>query len=160
VRSERKDEKAILDQLKESAIGGKDTIIRGSDEKVPHTFVVHTGLRKKQFKNQKIIHLLRKSWPIRATPGTRFAAIDEPSYFKRFEGLEQIEFLSLRVKLDNILTIKVTKRNNLKDFIVNGQFLGVSHIVVLTRSTLSVNLRVICCPQGPTIHFKGTKSKR
>ncbi|KAF7634551.1 Brix domain-containing protein [Meloidogyne graminicola] len=51
----------------------------------------------------------------------------------------------------------VKKRNNLKDFIVNSQYLGVSHLLILTRSELSVNLRIIRNSQGPTLHFKVEK---
>ncbi|CAK5010064.1 unnamed protein product [Meloidogyne enterolobii] len=53
--------------------------------------------------------------------------------------------------------LKVKKRNNLKDFIVNSQYLGVSHLLILTRSELSVNLRIIKNSQGPTLHFKVEK---
>ena len=54
-------------------------------------------------------------------------------------------------------TLKVTKRNNFKDFVVNSQYLGVTHLLVLSRSPLSVNFRIIRNPQGPTIHFKVEK---
>lgn len=51
-------------------------------------------------------------------------------------------------------SLKVVKRNNFKDFLLNGQFLGISHIIALTLSKLSLNIRIVCCPQGPTLHFK------
>ncbi|MFH4979215.1 hypothetical protein AB6A40_005924 [Gnathostoma spinigerum] len=50
--------------------------------------------------------------------------------------------------------LKVTKANNLKDFIVTGAVLGVTHLIVLTRSEISLTMRLIRCPQGPTISFK------
>lgn len=53
--------------------------------------------------------------------------------------------------------IRVTKRNNFKDFVVNSQFLGVSHLLVLTRTPNSVNFHIIRNPQGPSIHFKVEK---
>ncbi|KAI1709058.1 brix domain-containing protein [Ditylenchus destructor] len=51
--------------------------------------------------------------------------------------------------------LHVTKRNNFKDFLVNSQHLGVSHLMVLTRTEQSVNLRIIRNNQGPTLHFRG-----
>ncbi|CAD5206946.1 unnamed protein product [Bursaphelenchus okinawaensis] len=50
--------------------------------------------------------------------------------------------------------LQVKKRNNFKDFLTHAGPLHVSHLVVLTRSDLSVNLRIIRVPRGPTIHFK------
>lgn len=50
--------------------------------------------------------------------------------------------------------LKTLKRNNLRDFIVNGTTLGVTHVIVLTRSEQSVTFRTIRAPQGPTLSFK------
>ncbi|OZC12642.1 brix domain protein [Onchocerca flexuosa] len=50
--------------------------------------------------------------------------------------------------------LKVMKRNNLKDFIVNGAVLGVTHLLVLTRGENSITLRIIRSPQGPTLSFR------
>lgn len=47
------------------------------------------------------------------------------------------------------------KRNNLKDFIVNGIVLGVTHLFVLTRGDNWITLRIIRSPQGPTLTFRG-----
>lgn len=46
------------------------------------------------------------------------------------------------------------RRNNVRDFIVNGAVLGVTHMLVLTRGELSVNLRIMRIAQGPTITFR------
>jgi len=118
-RKEKKDQKAVIDCLKESAVGGKDTIIDGekSGPKVPHSFVIHTGKVGRYVR--RLEHNLREMM----SPHTS-------------------------------KSLKVTKRNNLKDFVVNGHSLGVTHIIVLSRSKLSVNLRIICSNRGPTIHFK------
>jgi len=52
--------------------------------------------------------------------------------------------------------LKVTKRNNFKDFLVHSQLLGVSHLIVLTKneSSGSTNLRIIRNSHGPTISFR------
>uniref|UniRef100_A0A915PHU6 Brix domain-containing protein n=1 Tax=Setaria digitata TaxID=48799 RepID=A0A915PHU6_9BILA len=50
--------------------------------------------------------------------------------------------------------LKVMKRNNLKDFIVNGAVLGVTHLLVLTRGQNWITLRIIRSPQGPTLTFR------
>uniref|UniRef100_A0A0N5AFN7 Brix domain-containing protein n=1 Tax=Syphacia muris TaxID=451379 RepID=A0A0N5AFN7_9BILA len=55
---------------------------------------------------------------------------------------------------NSAMKLKVLKRNNLKDFIVNGAALGVSHLLVITRTEQSVMLRIIRCPQGPTLTFR------
>jgi ribosome biogenesis protein SSF1/2 len=52
------------------------------------------------------------------------------------------------------LRLRVLKRNNLKDFVVNSQSMGVTHLLVLSRSELSLNLRLIRNPQGPTLWFR------
>ncbi|MCP9260124.1 LiPid Depleted [Dirofilaria immitis] len=51
--------------------------------------------------------------------------------------------------------LKVMKRNNLKDFIVNGTVLGVTHLLVLTRGENWITLRIMRSPQGPTLTFRG-----
>ncbi|CAB3410641.1 unnamed protein product [Caenorhabditis bovis] len=50
--------------------------------------------------------------------------------------------------------LKILKRNNIKDFIVNGSVLGVSNMMVLTASDASLQLRMMRFSQGPTISFK------
>jgi len=50
--------------------------------------------------------------------------------------------------------LRVLKRNNLKDFVVNSQAMGVTHLLVLSRSELSLNIRLIRNPQGPTLWFR------
>uniref|UniRef100_A0AC35TU33 Brix domain-containing protein n=1 Tax=Rhabditophanes sp. KR3021 TaxID=114890 RepID=A0AC35TU33_9BILA len=50
--------------------------------------------------------------------------------------------------------LRIQKRNNVKDFIVNGAVLGLSHMVVFTKSQNSVNMRLLKTPQGPTLTFK------
>ncbi|KAM3721070.1 Suppressor of SWI4 [Dirofilaria immitis] len=50
--------------------------------------------------------------------------------------------------------LKVMKRNNLKDFIVNGTVLGVTHLLVLTRGENWITLRIMRSPQGPTLTFR------
>uniref|UniRef100_A0A914XC57 Brix domain-containing protein n=1 Tax=Plectus sambesii TaxID=2011161 RepID=A0A914XC57_9BILA len=50
--------------------------------------------------------------------------------------------------------LKVMKRNNLKDFVINAAPFGVTHLMVLTRSENSLTLRIIRNPQGPTLTFK------
>uniref|UniRef100_A0A0R3S062 Brix domain-containing protein n=1 Tax=Elaeophora elaphi TaxID=1147741 RepID=A0A0R3S062_9BILA len=50
--------------------------------------------------------------------------------------------------------LRVMRRNNLKDFIVNGAVLGVTHLLVLTRGQNWITLRIIRSPQGPTLTFR------
>lgn len=42
---------------------------------------------------------------------------------------------------------------------VNGAALGVTHLLVLTRTEKSVMLRIIRVPQGPTLTFRGMMAK-
>lgn len=51
--------------------------------------------------------------------------------------------------------LKVLKKNNIKDFIVNGAVLGVNNMLVLTLSDNAAQLRFIRFPQGPTLTFRG-----
>ncbi|CAJ0964130.1 unnamed protein product, partial [Mesorhabditis belari] len=50
--------------------------------------------------------------------------------------------------------LKVRKSNNLRDFVVNGAPLGVTQMMVLTRGTKDLHLRMIRLPQGPTLTFR------
>ncbi|CAI5439439.1 unnamed protein product [Caenorhabditis angaria] len=50
--------------------------------------------------------------------------------------------------------LKILKRNNIKDFIVNGSVLGVTNMMVLTASDASLQLRMMRFSQGPTLTFK------
>ncbi|EGT32230.1 CBN-LPD-6 protein [Caenorhabditis brenneri] len=50
--------------------------------------------------------------------------------------------------------LKILKRNNIKDFIVNGAVLGVTNMMVLTSSDASLQLRMMRFSQGPTLSFK------
>ncbi len=47
------------------------------------------------------------------------------------------------------------RQNSLKDFVAVAGPLGVSHMLVFTRTELSVILRLIRVPHGPTLTFKG-----
>uniref|UniRef100_A0A915C0R9 Brix domain-containing protein n=3 Tax=Parascaris univalens TaxID=6257 RepID=A0A915C0R9_PARUN len=50
--------------------------------------------------------------------------------------------------------LKEMKRNNLKDFLLNGAVLGMTHLLILTRGEQSITLRIIHSSQGPTLSFK------
>uniref|UniRef100_A0A914QW12 Brix domain-containing protein n=1 Tax=Panagrolaimus davidi TaxID=227884 RepID=A0A914QW12_9BILA len=50
--------------------------------------------------------------------------------------------------------LRVSKRNNFNDFVVNAPALGVSHIANFTKSENSVNFRIVRMPQGPTLSFQ------
>ncbi|GMT31131.1 hypothetical protein PFISCL1PPCAC_22428, partial [Pristionchus fissidentatus] len=52
------------------------------------------------------------------------------------------------------MKLKVMKRNNIRDFVTTGAVLGVTHMMVFTRSEMSVNMRVMRLPQGPTLTFR------
>ncbi|KAJ1365669.1 hypothetical protein KIN20_026072 [Parelaphostrongylus tenuis] len=50
--------------------------------------------------------------------------------------------------------LKTLKRNNIKDFVVHGGVLGVTNMIVLTSSDISVQLRMMRFKQGPTLTFR------
>lgn len=50
--------------------------------------------------------------------------------------------------------VKVKKWNSLKDFTSISGLLNVTQILCFTKTDNSVNLRIICNPRGPTLHFK------
>jgi len=50
------------------------------------------------------------------------------------------------------LTVK--KSNRMKDFINIAGPLGVSHLLIFTQSDIGTNLRIVRCPQGPTMTFR------
>ncbi|KAK7940480.1 hypothetical protein WMY93_003806 [Mugilogobius chulae] len=54
-------------------------------------------------------------------------------------------------------SLKIRKKNVLKDFVAIAGPLGVTHFVMFSKTTNSVNMRVARLPKGPTLHFKVVK---
>ncbi|XP_078436268.1 PETER PAN-like protein, partial [Wolffia australiana] len=52
------------------------------------------------------------------------------------------------------LKLKEKKRNNLKDFLNVAGPMGVTHFMILAKTSSSPSLRVARTPQGPTVSFK------
>ncbi|KAM9514165.1 suppressor of SWI4 1 homolog [Guaruba guarouba] len=50
--------------------------------------------------------------------------------------------------------LRVRKSNSLKDFVAVAGPLGVTHFLVFSKSTASINLKVFRLPGGPTLTFK------
>ncbi|XP_059495991.1 suppressor of SWI4 1 homolog [Stegostoma tigrinum] len=50
--------------------------------------------------------------------------------------------------------LKVRKRNLLKDFVAVAGPLGVTHFLIFTKSSTSVNFKIARLPRGPTLTFK------
>jgi ribosome biogenesis protein SSF1/2 len=51
-------------------------------------------------------------------------------------------------------SLKVTKKNSLKDFISIAGPLHVTHLLIFTQTDLSDHMKIVRLPRGPTIHFK------
>ncbi|XP_072299948.1 uncharacterized protein [Eucyclogobius newberryi] len=54
-------------------------------------------------------------------------------------------------------SLKIRKKNVLKDFVAIAGPLGVTHFVMFSKTPSSINLRVARLPKGPTLHFKVVK---
>lgn len=54
-------------------------------------------------------------------------------------------------------SLKVRKKNVLKDFVSIAGPLGVTHFVIFSKTPSSVNLRLARLPKGPTLNFKVVK---
>ncbi|XP_056143884.1 suppressor of SWI4 1 homolog isoform X1 [Lampris incognitus] len=54
-------------------------------------------------------------------------------------------------------SLKMRKKNVLKDFVTIAGPLGVTHFVIFSKTPSSVNMRVVRLPKGPTLHFKVIK---
>uniref|UniRef100_A0AAQ4RUV0 Peter pan homolog n=1 Tax=Gasterosteus aculeatus aculeatus TaxID=481459 RepID=A0AAQ4RUV0_GASAC len=54
-------------------------------------------------------------------------------------------------------SLKVRKKNVLKDFVAVAGPLGVTHFMIFSRTPSSVNMRLARLPKGPTLHFKVLK---
>lgn len=50
--------------------------------------------------------------------------------------------------------LKVRKKNVLKDFVSIAGPIGVSHLMMFSKSTCGNNLRLVCLPHGPTLTFQ------
>jgi ribosome biogenesis protein SSF1/2 len=51
-------------------------------------------------------------------------------------------------------SLKVSKKNGLKDFISIAGPLHVTHLLMFTKTNVGEYLKIIRMPRGPTIHFK------
>ena len=101
------------------------------DEKVPKTFVVHRGAVGRNV--QRLVDDLRRCMQ----PYTAASLKVGDCSGERWNALQ------------------VQKRNKLADFVHAARPLGVSHLIVVTKSDASVNLRVCKLPHGPTLTFQG-----
>uniref|UniRef100_A0A671WZG7 Peter pan homolog n=1 Tax=Sparus aurata TaxID=8175 RepID=A0A671WZG7_SPAAU len=54
-------------------------------------------------------------------------------------------------------SLKVCKKNVLKDFVTIAGPLGVTHFIIFSKTPTSVNMRLARLPKGPTLHFKVLK---
>ncbi|TKS92104.1 Suppressor of SWI4 1 -like protein [Collichthys lucidus] len=54
-------------------------------------------------------------------------------------------------------SLKVRKKNVLKDFVAIAGPLGVTHFMIFSKSPSSLNMRLARLPKGPTLHFKVLK---
>ncbi|XP_063150375.1 suppressor of SWI4 1 homolog [Candoia aspera] len=54
-------------------------------------------------------------------------------------------------------SLKVRKKNSLKDFVTIAGPLGVTHFLVFTKNPTSINLRLLRLPGGPTLTFRVTQ---
>uniref|UniRef100_A0A8C6YGD7 Peter pan homolog n=1 Tax=Naja naja TaxID=35670 RepID=A0A8C6YGD7_NAJNA len=54
-------------------------------------------------------------------------------------------------------SLKVRKKNSLKDFVTIAGPLGVTHFLIFTKNPTSINLRLLRLPGGPTLTFRVTQ---
>ncbi|XP_071325593.1 suppressor of SWI4 1 homolog [Trachinotus anak] len=54
-------------------------------------------------------------------------------------------------------SLKVRKKNVLKDFVAIAGPLGVSHFMIFSKTPSSINMRLARLPKGPMLHFKVLK---
>ncbi|KAM5171807.1 suppressor of SWI4 1 homolog [Mantella aurantiaca] len=54
-------------------------------------------------------------------------------------------------------SLKVRKKNSLKDFVAVAGPLGVTHFLIFSKTETNVNFKFVRLPRGPTLHFKVTQ---
>lgn len=54
-------------------------------------------------------------------------------------------------------SLKVRKKNSLKDFVAVAGPLGVTHFLIFTKTEANVNFKFVRLPRGPTLHFRVTQ---
>ncbi|XP_068130505.1 suppressor of SWI4 1 homolog [Hyperolius riggenbachi] len=54
-------------------------------------------------------------------------------------------------------SLKVRKKNSLKDFVAVAGPLGVTHFLIFSKTETNVNFKFVRLPKGPTLHFKVTE---
>ena len=55
---------------------------------------------------------------------------------------------------NGLIVTKATKKNVLKDFISVAGPMGVTHFIIISKSTEHVYLKIARLPRGPTITFR------
>ncbi|KAG8542702.1 hypothetical protein GDO81_026249 [Engystomops pustulosus] len=54
-------------------------------------------------------------------------------------------------------SLKVRKKNSLKDFVAVAGPLGVTHFMIFSKTEMNVNFKFVRLPRGPTLHFRVTQ---
>ncbi|XP_076608785.1 suppressor of SWI4 1 homolog [Chaetodon auriga] len=54
-------------------------------------------------------------------------------------------------------SLKIRKKNVLKDFVAIAGPLGVTHFMIFSKTTSTLNMRLARLPKGPTLHFRVLK---
>ncbi|XP_069571702.1 suppressor of SWI4 1 homolog [Brachyistius frenatus] len=54
-------------------------------------------------------------------------------------------------------SLKIRKNNVLKDFVAIAGQLGVTHFMIFSKTSSSINMRLARLPKGPTLHFRVLK---
>ncbi|XP_040202328.1 suppressor of SWI4 1 homolog [Rana temporaria] len=54
-------------------------------------------------------------------------------------------------------SLKVRKKNSLKDFVAVAGPLGVTHFLIFTKTEANLNFKFVRLPRGPTLHFRVTE---
>ncbi|PAV72848.1 hypothetical protein WR25_19018 isoform A [Diploscapter pachys] len=129
---------------------------RGTVKQPKHDSTEEDG-EKSQRKIDKDLAKLRKKT---ADEHKEKELLKQPHSFVIHRGKVGKFIKSLETDLRRVLepntakNLKVLKKNNIKDFIVNGAVLGVNNMLVLTLSDNAAQLRFIRFPQGPTLTFR------
>ncbi|KJH51266.1 putative phage DNA packaging protein [Dictyocaulus viviparus] len=136
----RKSEDALDEQekaIKQMRVAAAAKINESMKARQPHSFVIHRG------KVGKYVKLLEKDIRQIMDPFTA-------RHLKASTGYRNIIIVFPAIYTEP----KILKRNNIKDFTVHGAVLGVTNMIVLTTSEISVQLRMMRFNQGPTLTFR------
>ncbi|XP_075062952.1 suppressor of SWI4 1 homolog [Mixophyes fleayi] len=113
-------------------------------------------MRKDKTKNQKKLHAAAVH-----NAEEEYSSVPHSFVFHRGQIGKNVQQLIMDVRRAmepfTATSLKIRKKNALKDFVAVAGPLGVTHFLIFSKTETNVNFKFVRLPRGPTLHFKVTQ---